>query len=62
MGATSGSYPLNLSVPLGPDRSTVWMTSRFCCQNSDCTLYARRNAGNLSVCARYGKLNHIRLL
>jgi transposase-like protein len=36
--------------------------TRFCCQNPDCTIYARRNAGNLSVCARYGKQNHIRLL
>ena len=36
--------------------------ARFCCQNPDCTLYARRNAGNLSVCDRYGKNNHIRLL
>ncbi|HMK20910.1 MAG TPA: hypothetical protein VK466_01165 [Terriglobales bacterium] len=35
---------------------------RFCCQNPQCTLYARRNAGNLSVCARYGKQDHIRLL
>src|SRR3954470_8835797 len=36
--------------------------ARFCCQNSECILYSRRNAGNLSVCARYGKQNHIRLL
>jgi transposase-like protein len=36
--------------------------ARFCCQNTECTLYARRDAGNLSVCARYGKQNHIRLL
>ena len=36
--------------------------ARFCCQNPDCTLYARRDAGNLSVCARYGKQGHIRLL
>jgi transposase-like protein len=36
--------------------------ARFCCQNPHCTLYARRNAGNLSVCARYGKQNYIRLL
>jgi hypothetical protein len=32
--------------------------ARFCCQNPDCTRYGQRNAGNLSVCARYGKLNH----
>ncbi len=36
--------------------------ARFCCQNSECTLHGRRNAGNLSVCARYGKQDHIRLL
>ena len=36
--------------------------TRFCCQNPECTLYARRDAGNLSVCARYGKQDHIRLL
>ena len=36
--------------------------ARFCCQNPDCSTYARRDAGNLSVCARYGKQNHIRLL
>ena len=36
--------------------------ARFCCQNPDCTRYGQRNAGNLSVCARYGKLNPIRLL
>jgi transposase-like protein len=36
--------------------------ARFCCQNSDCSRYGQRNAGNLSVCARYGKFNHIRLL
>ena len=36
--------------------------ARFCCQNSKCTLHGTRNAGNLSVCARYGKQDHIRLL
>ena len=36
--------------------------TRFCCQNPDCPAYGRRGAGNLSVCARYGKDNHIRLL
>jgi transposase-like protein len=35
---------------------------RFCCQNPECPLYGRRGAGNLSVCARYGKQSHIRLL
>ena len=36
--------------------------ARFCCQKPDCPLYGTRNAGNLSVCARYGKQDHIRLL
>jgi len=36
--------------------------ARFCCQNSECRLFGQRNAGNLSVCDRYGKTNHIRLL
>ena len=36
--------------------------ARCRCQNPKCTLYTRRNAGNLSVRARYGKQNHIRLL
>jgi hypothetical protein len=36
--------------------------TRFCCQNSDCALYGRRDAGNLSVGERSGKPNHIRLL
>ena len=35
---------------------------RFCCQNTDCTLYGRRDAGNLSVCGRYGKQKQFRLL
>jgi hypothetical protein len=36
--------------------------ARFCCQDSQCTLHGSRNAGNLSVCARYGKQGQIRLL
>ena len=36
--------------------------ARFCCQNPDCPRYGQRAAGNLSVCARYGKAKHIRLL
>jgi transposase-like protein len=36
--------------------------ARFCCQNAACSLYGRRNAGNLSVCDRYGKYQQIRLL
>ena len=29
--------------------------SRFCCQHKGCRDYGKRDAGNLSVCARYGK-------
>ena len=29
--------------------------SRFCCQNSQCPDYGQRGAGNLTVCARYGR-------
>ena len=29
--------------------------SRFCCQNSQCPDYGRRGAGNLTVCAHYGR-------
>jgi transposase-like protein len=36
--------------------------ARFCCQNLDCPLHGRRDAGNLSVCDRYGKHQQIRLL
>jgi transposase-like protein len=36
--------------------------TRFCCQNPDCSLYGRRDAGNLSVRDRYGKGKQIRLL
>ena len=36
--------------------------SRFCCQNPDCSLSGRRDAGNLSVRDRYGKHQQIRLL
>jgi transposase-like protein len=36
--------------------------SRFCCQNPVCSLYGQRNAGNLSVRDRYGKLQQTRLL
>jgi LacI family transcriptional regulator len=35
---------------------------RFCCQNPACSLYGQRNAGNLSVCDRYGTHQPIRLL
>jgi transposase-like protein len=36
--------------------------ARFCCQNHEGILYGNRNAGNLSVRARYGKQGQIRLL
>jgi transposase-like protein len=36
--------------------------SRFCCQDPDCALYGRRDAGNLSVCGRYGKSRQYRQL
>jgi hypothetical protein len=36
--------------------------SKFCCQNKRCPDYGRRDANNLSVCGRFGKNNHIRLL
>jgi transposase-like protein len=36
--------------------------ARFCCQKPDCPLYGRRDAGNLSVCARYGRHKQFRLL
>ena len=36
--------------------------SSFCCQNSECTHYGKRNSNNLTVCNRYGKTKEIRLL
>ncbi len=36
--------------------------SRFCCQNHVCPDHGRRGLGNLTVCARYGKHEPIRLL
>ncbi len=36
--------------------------ARFCCQNTDCTLSGRHDAGNLSVCDRYGKPKQVRQL
>jgi LacI family transcriptional regulator len=32
--------------------------ARFCCQNPDCPLYGRRDAGNLSVCDHFGRNRH----
>src|SRR3954468_10440743 len=36
--------------------------SRFCCQNSRCPDFGRRNAGNLTVTGRLGKSGQFRLL
>jgi hypothetical protein len=36
--------------------------TRFCCQNAACAFHGRRDAGNLSVCDRYGTHQQIRLL
>src|SRR5512135_1368481 len=36
--------------------------TRFCCQNEQCPDYGKRGLGNLTVCGRYGKHQHIRLL
>jgi transposase-like protein len=36
--------------------------ARFCCQNADCPDYGKRNAGNLTVCDRYGPNRERRML
>jgi len=36
--------------------------ARFCCPNTACADYGKRNAGNLTVCDRFGKQEPIRLL
>jgi len=36
--------------------------SKFCCQNKKCPDYGKRDANNLTVCGRFGKNDHIRLL
>lgn len=36
--------------------------ARFCCQNTDCPDYGQRNAGNLTVCDRYGPNRERRML
>jgi transposase-like protein len=36
--------------------------SRFCCLNEHCPDHGRRGAGNLTVCALYGKDGHRRML
>jgi transposase-like protein len=35
---------------------------RFCCQNTECRDYGKRDAGNLSVCDRYGPNHQRRML
>ena len=50
-----------MSQPTGRSR-TMDDLARFCCQDPDGPTYGQRNAGNLSVCARYGTHSHIRLL
>ncbi len=52
-----------LSLPLGQGGATVDEDlSRFCCQNDRCPDHGKRGLGNLTVCGRYGKHRHIRLL
>jgi transposase-like protein len=36
--------------------------SKFGCQNKKCPDYGKRGANNLTICDKYGKNNHIRLL
>lgn len=36
--------------------------ARFCCQNSECPEFGKRDAGNLSVCDRYGPNKERRML
>ena len=36
--------------------------ARFCCQNAECSEYGQRDAGNLSVCDRYGPNKERRML
>ena len=36
--------------------------ARFCCLNEPCPGYGKREAGNLTVCARYGKDKLCRML
>jgi hypothetical protein len=41
---------------------TVDDLTRFCCHNQDCRDQGQRGADNLTVCMRYGKHRHVRLL
>ena len=36
--------------------------SKFCCQNKKCPDYGKRRADNLTVCGKFGRNGHIRLL
>jgi hypothetical protein len=36
--------------------------SRFCCMNERCPDHGKRGAGNLTICARYGRDKRLRLL
>jgi len=36
--------------------------SQFCCHNANCLDHSTRDAGNLTVCMRYGKNQPVRLL
>jgi LacI family transcriptional regulator len=36
--------------------------AQFCCQNNECRDFGKRNAGNLTVCDRYGPNRERRLL
>src|SRR2546425_13078902 len=42
--------------------NTVDDLARFCCHNQEGRNYGKRGAGNLSICMRYGKHQHLRLL
>ena len=35
---------------------------KFCCQNPDCPDYGKFGLNNLTVCAKFGKQDRIRLL
>jgi hypothetical protein len=55
--------PVSSSLLLGSRGAAVdEVLSRFCCQNGDCPDHGKRGLGNLTVCSRYGKYKHIRLL
>jgi LacI family transcriptional regulator len=41
---------------------TMQALLKFCCQNKKCPDYGKRGGDNLTICGKYGKNNHIRLL